>query len=179
MKIYTKTGDSGKTSLLSGERVPKYNNRIEAYGTTDELNSFIGLLRSYNLKEEHKKVLIIIQNKLLNIGAQLATAKEVKFEVPNIFEKDISFLEKQIDTLEKSLSPLKNFIIPGGGIELSTCHVCRSICRRNERQIIKLAETDNVPTILIKYLNRLSDYLFVLSRQLTVDFNNKEIIWTK
>ncbi|MCF6184813.1 MAG: cob(I)yrinic acid a,c-diamide adenosyltransferase [Bacteroidales bacterium] len=133
MKIYTKTGDTGKTSLLSGERVEKFDIRINAYGTVDELNSFIGLLIAFDLKKEHKAFLAVIQNKLFNLGSVLAVRNDVSFNIPEITEGDILLIEKEIDKMNKDIPPLKEFVLPGGDIVSAQCHVCRSVCRRVEK----------------------------------------------
>jgi len=177
MKIYTKTGDKGKTSLFSGGRVNKSDLRIKAYGTTDELNSFIGMLRAYKIKESHKKTLLQIQNKLYNLGSIIAVKEKTSFKIPELKQEDIKLLEKEIDKLNKTLPILKDFIIPGGNTQTSQCHICRSICRRAERELVELAINENIDNLLIKYLNRLSDYLFVLSRAISKESNAEEIIW--
>lgn len=179
MKIYTKTGDKGTTALLSGNRVDKFHKRIESYGTVDELNSFVGMLRGVNIDEKIKNELINIQNKLLNIGTQLAADENTKFKIPTINEDDIVFLEKAIDYYNSELPKLTNFILPGGNSETAYCHICRTICRRAERQVVKLSKDCQVPDVITKYLNRLSDYFFVLSRKISKDTNNEEIIWAQ
>ena len=178
MKIYTKTGDKGTTSLLSGERVKKFNLRIDAYGTVDELNSFVGYLRSSKIKTEDVEFLIKIQNKLFNLGAFLAMTKEnPNLKMTKISDDDIKALETEMDKIESKLPKLSNFILPGGNQAISLSHVCRSICRRAERLCVQLAEIEKIEDKLIMYLNRLSDYFFVLSRKLTYDFKVEEIIW--
>lgn len=167
MKIYTKTGDKGETSLLNGGRVSKSNDRISAYGSTDELNSFIGLLASDNIKTGHKTDLYEIQNKLFHIGSMLAIKGDHNLKIPEITIEDINLIEEKIDILDKKLPQLKEFIIPGGSRETAHCHVCRSICRRAEREVVKLAGYEPVNKLVIQYLNRLSDYFFVLSRSLS------------
>ena len=174
MKIYTKTGDKGETSLLDGGRVSKFDDRITAYGSTDELNSFIGLLVSNDIKESHKKDMFEIQNKLFHIGSVLAIRGNHKLKIPEITEEDILSIEKKIDILNKDLPPVKSFIIPGGNQETAHCHVCRTICRRAEREVVKLASNETVDVLLIKYLNRLSDYFFVLSRALSFESGIEE-----
>lgn len=181
MKIYTKTGDKGTTSLIGGTRVPKYDERIEAYGTLDELNSFIGLIRDQNIDEDTKKILIHIQDRLFTAESLLAIdpTKQVR-KLPKLYESDIEFLEKEIDKMNENLEPIKNFVLPGGHQIVSMCHIARTICRRSERITLKLI--DNQPDtvmseLILKYLNRLSDFLFVLSRKFTKDFNANEIIW--
>jgi cob(I)alamin adenosyltransferase len=179
MKIYTKTGDKGQTSLLSGERADKNNIRIETYGTIDELNSFIGLLmceiQDYSLLELLKKT----QNNLFNIGSLFATEGEVKFVLPQTRESDITELELSIDEMNKTLPPLKNFILPGGTRAVSLAHVCRTVCRRAERCAVAIPERQPKDEIGIQYLNRLSDYFFVLARYLGFLENISEHAWQK
>ena len=178
MKIYTKTGDTGKTSLLGGSRVSKSDLQIEAYGTVDELNSNIGLLRDLVTNEEVKSLLINIQNKLFTIGAYLANdQKKTTIKLPALNVGIIEVLEQSIDKMEEELAPLTKFILPGGHPTVSQTHICRSVCRRSERSVIRFNDSsENVNPIVIQYLNRLSDYLFVLGRKLTVDLNAEEII---
>ena len=177
-KIYTKTGDKGSTSLIGGERVPKYDERIEAYGTVDELNSWIGLIRDQEIDTGLKEVLLEIQNTLFVMESQLAkgTGSE-KTALPEVKQKDVEILEKEIDKMEKDVPPLASFILPGGHTVVSYCHIARTVCRRAERLIIKIAEKYFVASVNIQYLNRLSDYLFVLSRKLSKDFGGEEIVW--
>jgi cob(I)alamin adenosyltransferase len=178
MKIYTKTGDKGETSLLGGTRVPKYDLRIEAYGTVDELNSHIGLLRDKSPEEKITDLLVIIQDRLFSIGSNLAMEPgNTKFKIPQILESDIEFLEQAIDAMNETLYPLHSFILPGGHETVSFCHIARCVCRRAERNVIYLATQSEVSPIIIKYLNRLSDFLFVLSRKLSVLLEAKEIEW--
>ncbi len=177
MKIYTKSGDKGKTSLLSGERVEKYDIRINAYGTIDELNSFVGLLIASDINKNYKEFLLKIQNDLYNAGALLAVRKDVKFDLPKINEEDIIITEKEIDTLTKELPPLKEFILPGGNEASSRAHICRSICRRAERLAVELSQKEQIDERLIIYLNRLSDYFFVLARKILQDENIPETVW--
>ncbi|RLD79366.1 MAG: cob(I)yrinic acid a,c-diamide adenosyltransferase [Bacteroidetes bacterium] len=178
MKIYTKTGDKGQTSLLSGERVSKFNERIEAYGTIDELNSFVGLLRCGELNKEDALFLMRIQNKLFNIGSNLAMGeKESSFKPPILKEKDIVLLEKEMDKIDAIVPKLSDFVLPGGNQSVAYSHVCRSICRRAERLIVKLADKAEIDTDIIKFINRLSDYFFLLSRKITFDYHIDEIIW--
>ncbi len=177
MKIYTKTGDTGKTSLLSGERVEKFDIRINAYGTVDELNSFTGLLIALDLKKEDKAFLAVIQNKLFNLGSVLAVRNDVSFNIPEITEEDILLIEKEIDKMNKDIPPLKEFILPGGDIVSAQCHVCRSVCRRAERLVVELSEKETVDILSIKFLNRLSDYFFVLSRKNIFEKKLSESVW--
>lgn len=178
MKIYTKTGDKGSTSLLSGKRVPKFNERINAYGTVDELNSHIGLLRSYDIPEESKRFLISIQNLLFTIGSNLADdSKDNKFNLPQITNDHIIKIEKEIDRLDEELAPLSSFILPGGNLTVAQSHICRTVCRRSEREIVTLSESVNVDVLIIQFLNRLSDYFFTLSRSLSHHFNIEQTPW--
>lgn len=178
MKVYTKTGDKGETSLLSGRRVSKSDIHIEAYGTIDELNSFIGLLRDQNIHSRYVKVLIAIQNKLFSIGSILASAGEqVAFVLPEVTLNDIKMLEYEMDEMDATLPPLKNFVLPGGHQAISLAHVCRTICRRAERKTIELKNHESVHENIIQYLNRLSDFFFVLSRKLAADLQVNEIAW--
>lgn len=178
MKIYTKTGDKGSTSLLSGKRVPKYNERINAYGTIDELNSHIGLLRSYDIPEKNKTFLIGIQNLLFTIGSNLADDSENnKFNLPKITNDHIEKIEKEIDLLDEELPSLSSFILPGGDLAVAQSHICRTVCRRAEREIVTLSESVQVDILIIQFLNRLSDYLFTLSRSLSHHFNIEQTPW--
>ena len=178
-KIYTKTGDKGQTSLIGGTRVPKYHPRIEAYGTVDELNSYIGLIRDHEISEDLKALLLEIQDRLFTIESQLAHDPETALTrpLPEISEDDIIKLELAIDKMNEGLEPLSSFILPGGHIVVSHCHVARCICRRAERISIRLAELHPVNALNIKYLNRLSDYLFVLARKTGKDLNAPETPW--
>ena len=177
-KIYTKTGDKGTTSLIGGERVPKYDDRIEAYGTVDELNSWIGLIRDQEIDKLLKGTLLGIQNTLFVMESQLAKGPGSHNAVlPEVREQDIRTLEEEIDRMEKELTQLKSFILPGGHTVASYCHIARTVCRRAERLIIKVSEKYLVDPLIIQYLNRLSDYLFVLSRKVTKDLGGDEIIW--
>lgn len=178
MKIYTKTGDKGLTSLFGGKRVLKHHIRIESYGTVDELNSYIGLIRDQKIDEVTFKVLIEIQDRLFTLGSILATEPgNEKVKVPQLFEEDITLLENEMDTMNESLPEMRSFVLPGGHQTVSYCHLARCVCRRAERLTVHLAELEQVPEIVIKYLNRLSDYLFVLSRKLSQDNNANEIPW--
>jgi cob(I)alamin adenosyltransferase len=178
MKIYTKTGDKGETSLLGGTRVPKYDLRIESYGTVDELNSYIGLLRDKSPEQKISETLAIVQDRLFTIGSNLAMEPgNTKFKIPEILELDVEFLEKEIDKMNETLPTLRSFILPGGHETVSFCHIARCVCRRAERNTIYLSTQSEVSAVVIKYLNRLSDFLFVLSRQLSVLLVAKEIEW--
>lgn len=177
-KIYTKTGDKGQTSLLGGKRVPKYHLRIETYGTIDELNSFVGLLGDQPLEDNYKNILLEIQNKLFVAESLIAAdqGSEV-FSLPLITENDISLLENEIDEMNKVLPPLSNFILPGGHQSVSYAHVCRTITRRAERLIIRLALDHDIDEIIIRYFNRLSDYFFVLARKIAHDLGIPDQLW--
>lgn len=185
MKVYTKTGDNGTTALFGGTRVPKDHNRIESYGTVDELNSYIGLIRDQEMNQHYKNILIEIQDRLFTVGAILATPpeKEVKkngelrLQNLGIIESDIELLENEIDTMEEALPPMTHFVLPGGHPTVSHCHIARCICRRAERLAVHLDHNEPVAEIVIKYLNRLSDYLFVLARKLSYDLNAAEVKW--
>ena len=177
MKIYTKTGDQGTTALFGGKRVSKAELRVDAYGTVDELNSYIGLLRDQK-KQPAKKILLEIQDRLFTIGSILATVPgNTKVKIPHLVEDDIVRLEKEIDAMESKLTPMKFFVLPGGHPSVSICHVTRTVCRRAERLVIALNNQEPVDPLVIKYLNRLSDYLFVLSRLMTKKLKAKEIPW--
>ncbi len=185
MKIYTKTGDKGTTSLFGGTRVPKHHIRIECYGTIDELNSYIGLIRDQEIDSHSKDILVHIQDRLLTLGAILATPPEKKtlksgkerLNIPKIATENIQLLENEIDTMNNSLPPMKHFVLPGGHPTVSYCHITRCICRRAERLTTLLNEQEPVDELVLMYLNRLSDYLFVLARKLTIDFQVEEIKW--
>ena len=177
MKIYTKTGDKGKTSLLSGKRVEKFHPRLHAYGTTDELNSWIGLLREY-AQPQTKSQLITIQETLFNIGSHLAAeGGEQKFPMPVLNELRVAELEQAIDGMNETLPELRNFILPGGHISVAQCHIARTVCRRAERYVVEMAATDQIPEFIVVYLNRLSDYLFVLARKFSADNHAEETPW--
>lgn len=178
MKIYTKTGDKGLTSLIGGTRVPKYDLRIESYGTVDELNSYIGMIRDQDINSAHKDILKEIQDRLFTIGASLASDPEKsKMKIPDLHLSDISLLEKEIDAMNEVLPDLKHFILPGGSQAVSFCHISRCVCRRAERIIVQLKSESFVDEMVIIYLNRLSDYLFVLARKLCFDNNVTENQW--
>jgi len=176
MKIYTKTGDKGQTSLIGGTRVLKSDQRIEAYGTVDELNSYIGLLRDQAININRKDILIEIQDRLFTIGASLASDPEKsKVKIPDLFETDIELLEKEMDRMDSLLPPMKFFVLPGGHQSVSFCHVARTVCRRTERLVIRLSQNEFVDDLVIKYINRLSDFIFVLSRLMAQELNAEEI----
>jgi cob(I)alamin adenosyltransferase len=172
-KIYTKTGDTGETGLYGGARVPKFHPRVEAYGTVDELNSYIGLVRDLIEPPQYRDVLKAIQDRLFTIGAVLASDPEKNMRAPDLKESDIQLLENQIDSMESALPALKNFILPGGHPTVSYCNIARTVCRRAERLVVAL----NVDPLSIIYLNRLSDYLFVLGRKIGQDLGVEEVIW--
>ena len=185
MKVYTKTGDSGTTALFGGTRVPKDNIRIESYGTVDELNSYIGLIRDQEMNEHYKSILIEIQDRLFTVGAILATPPEKemlkngekRLQNLGILESDIELLETEIDTMEDALPQMTHFVLPGGHSTVSYCHIARCVCRRAERLAVHLNHSEPIEPIAIKYLNRLSDYLFVLARKLSFDLQADEVKW--
>lgn len=185
MKIYTKTGDKGQTSLFGGTRVPKHHIRIESYGTVDELNSYIGLVRDLITDKAQQELLTIIQDKLFVLGATLATPPEKeklkngenRLKIKQVTTEDIEQLEKAIDTMNAELPAMTHFILPGGHPTVSQCHIARCICRRAERICTLLDSQDSIDNHILQYLNRLSDYLFVLSRKISQDLNVTEIKW--
>lgn len=185
MKVYTKTGDKGTTALFGGTRVPKDHARIESYGTVDELNSYIGLIRDQEMDAHYKEILIEIQDRLFTIGALLATPpeKEVlkngkpRLQKLGIIESDITLLEKEIDCMEAALPQMTHFVLPGGHTTVSYCHIARCVCRRAERLVVHLSHNEAVADVVIIYLNRLSDYLFVLARKLSKDLHADEVQW--
>lgn len=179
-KIYTRTGDAGKTSLIGGTKVPKSHIRIESYGTVDELNSYIGLCGDLIEDEECKTVLKEIQDRLFTIGSSLACdpEKEPLMKIPDLLEDDILYLEKEIDRMMNALPPMKFFVLPGGHPAISTLHIARCVCRRAERVCVQMSEESIfVDELVIKYLNRLSDYLFALSRYVSQLLNVPEVKW--
>ena len=176
MKIYTKGGDKGKTSLLGGKRVSKSDMRIEAYGTVDELNANIGLLKDYDISNDYKHSLLKIQNDLFKMGSILACEVDPEgYNLSGIEDSDIIEIEKLIDEMENTLPVLKNFILPGGDLAVSQCHIARCVCRRAERLIVLLNEEEKIDDVIIRYLNRLSDFLFVLARKIGYDKGINEI----
>lgn len=185
MKIYTKTGDKGTTALFGGTRVPKHHIRIESYGTVDELNSYIGLIRDQEIETHSKETLIRIQDRLFTLGAILATAPEKamlksgkeRLNIPKISETDIEQLEKEMDAMNETLPQMTHFVLPGGHQTVSHCHIARCVCRRAERLATLLHEQEPTDPLVLMYLNRLSDYLFVLARKLTYDLQAEEIKW--
>lgn len=185
MKIYTKTGDAGTTALFGGTRVPKHNIRIESYGTVDELNSYMGLIRTQDIDSKSKEIIISIQDRLFTVGSILATdpAKALlksgkdRLNIPKIEEEDITLLETEMDRMNDELPPMTHFILPGGNTTVSYCHIARTVCRRAERRATLLNENEPIDERVLKYLNRLSDYLFVLARKLSKDTNAEETQW--
>lgn len=185
MKVYTKTGDTGTTALFGGTRVPKHHIRIESYGTVDELNSHIGLIRDQEMNPLYKNVLIEIQDRLFTVGAILATppekeilkSGEKRLKNLGIAESDIEFLEQEIDRMEETLPQMTHFVLPGGHTTVSYCHIARCVCRRAERLAVHLNDIEPTDELVIKYLNRLSDYLFVLARKLSYDLKADEVQW--
>ncbi len=179
MRVYTRTGDDGSTGLIGGTRVKKYDLRLEAYGTVDELNSWIGLIRSQEISREDVSDLIEIQNTLFIIGAQLATDTSVT-EIPRKWEscdEKSAILEKRMDQILDTLPPLTNFLLPGGNNSVSYCHIARTVCRRAERRTYQLSAEISVASDVLRYLNRLSDFLYVLSRKVAKDTGIEEIPW--
>ena len=185
MKIYTKTGDKGTTALFGGTRVPKHHIRIDSYGTVDELNSHIGLIRDQEIDPRSKEILIHIQDRLFTVGAVLATDPEKmtlkngkdRLNIPRVDEEDITLLETEMDTMNDHLPPMTHFVLPGGHTTVSYCHIARCVCRRAERLATALFDIEPFDEHTLKYLNRLSDYLFVLARKLSHDLQADEIKW--
>lgn len=185
MKIYTKSGDQGKTSLFGGTRVPKYHLRIEAYGTIDELNSLIGLIRDQKIDSHSIQTLIKIQTELFVLGAMLATDPEkerlktgkARLNIATISPQSVAFLENEIDEMNESLPAMTHFILPGGHTTVSFCHMARCVCRRAERIVSHLSDESTIDSQILVYLNRLSDYLFMMARKLTIENKVKEIPW--
>ncbi len=179
MKIYTKKGDDGTTVLLGGTRVPKHHARIEAYGNVDELNSYIGLLRDLLKDTGHQSILLEIQDRLFTLGSHLALdpSHVGKMKLPELTEGDVQYLENEMDRMEALLPEMKHFVLPGGDIAVSHSHIARCICRRSERSVTFLTDLEPVPKVILHYLNRLSDYLFVLSRMVAQEKNAPETPW--
>lgn len=178
MKVYTKKGDKGTTQLIGGSRVPKSSMQIEAYGTVDELNSYIGLIRDQKIDQKHIDRLLEIQDRLFTMGSLLAVDQSgTKMQLPQLNEADVENLEKWIDDMEEGLEPMKSFVLPGGNSTVSYTHIARCVCRRVERITVDLSASIEVDSVILRYLNRLSDYLFVLSRALTKELNATEIPW--
>lgn len=179
MRIYTRTGDKGETGLLGGERVAKHDARIEAYGTVDELNSHMGLLRD-QAPEEHRALLTGIQETLFALGSRLACASDAdagRFDLPEVTGAQVKALEDAMDAMDRDLPPMRNFILPGGHPCVSQAHICRTVCRRAERRAVELANTAPIPPVLVEYLNRLSDLLFVLARHISMRLHVAEVPW--
>ena len=180
MKIYTKKGDKGKTQLLGGSMVYKNHIKLECYGTIDELNSFIGNIYDQEIRVFHKEILFNIQNQLFNLGSIISfDGGKDKIQLPNITTQNIKMLEKAIDKMEEELPMLKAFILPSGHPSASKCHIARTVCRRAERNLVALSQEEQIDNLYIQYLNRLSDYLFVLARAILKDKNGQEIQWQK
>ena len=185
MKVYTKTGDKGTTELFGGTRVPKHHIRIESYGTIDELNSHIGLIRDQDIDQLYKNTLMHIQDRLFTVGAILATDPEkaelkngkARLNIPKISNDDVEKLEKEMDLMEDSLPPMTHFVLPGGHQTVSFCHIARTVCRRAERLASHLNDLEPFQPETLMYINRLSDYLFVLARKLSYDLQAEEIKW--
>lgn len=178
MKVYTKKGDSGTTQLIGGTRIPKNSLRIEAYGTIDELNSYIGLIRDQSISNKYVDQLLEIQDRLFTLGSLLAKDPNKKgMKLPELKNSDIENLEKWIDEMDESLEPMKFFVLPGGHTTVSYTHIARCICRRAERIISELHQNETVDDIILSYVNRLSDYIFVLGRKLSADLKIKETPW--
>ena len=176
-RIYTKTGDEGQTALFGGRRVLKSHLRVDAYGTTDELNAFIGLLHDSVETKTTQTFLKEIQHRLFSIGAHLASDPQSELPAVDLFPADIQALEKSMDQMDDQLPELKNFILPGGYPTVSLCHICRTVCRRAERLVVALEQDDKVDKLVLQYLNRLSDYFFILARFLAVRAKAPEHIW--
>lgn len=177
-KIYTKTGDKGKTALIGGTRVPKYDIRIEAYGTVDELNSYVGLIRDQNIDNRSKELLLEIQDRLFTMESCLAQdGKSLPNALPTLHPEDVELLEKEMDKMNQQLPELTTFILPGGHPVVSYCHIARTVCRRAERLTVRMNEKFPTDMLNIQYLNRLSDYLFVLARKFYHDLGIPESLW--
>ncbi|MET4106510.1 cob(I)yrinic acid a,c-diamide adenosyltransferase [Hymenobacter sp. UYP22] len=178
MKIYTKTGDKGLTSLIGGTRVPKSSLRIECYGTVDELNSYLGLVRDQDVNAGRRPLLKEVQDRLFTIGASLASDPEKsKMKIPDLHAEDVALLEQEMDRMNDGLPELRVFVLPGGHQSVSFAHVARCVCRRAERLVIHLQQDEFVAELVVMYLNRLSDFLFVLSRQMAHELQAEEVKW--
>ena len=185
MKIYTKTGDKGTTGLFGGTRVPKHHLRIESYGTVDELNSYIGLVKDQAIDNDTKTTLIKIQNDLFTLGSMMATPSEKetlkngeqRLNIPEVDTKSVTYLEKEIDKMNEKLPKMTHFILPGGHTTVSYCHIARCVCRRAERLSVSLHKQEGINPIILTYLNRLSDFLFMLARKLSKDLSVQEVKW--
>ena len=180
MKVYTKNGDKGKTQLLGGTNISKDNNRLDCYGTIDELNAHIGHIYDQDIDSTSKKIMLKIQNTLFDLGSNIAFDQKTKnLTIPYLTEEDVEIIENSIDAMEKKLPKLINFILPSGHSTSSLCHIARTVCRRAERSLVKLMRKEKVEEINIKYLNRLSDFLFVLSRYILLLNKKEEVLWQK
>lgn len=178
MKIYTKTGDTGETSLIGGKRVSKAELRIRAYGTVDELNAYVGLLRDQPVNKSRASILTEIQDRLFTMGSLLASPEpSASIALPQLSEQDVSWLEIEIDKMDKTLPPMRSFVLPGGHESVSFGHITRTVCRRAEREVVLLSDTEPVDPLIIKYLNRLSDFLFVLCRKMAAELKINETPW--
>ncbi len=178
MKIYTKTGDQGTTALFGGKRLSKADLRIDSYGNVDELNAHMGMLRDLAISDERKELLVKIQDCLFIIGSMLAAEPgNEKIQVPQLLESDVELLETAIDALDAELPPMRNFVLPGGHPHVSHCHIARTVCRRAERTVVALFNIEAGDELIVKYLNRLSDFLFVLSRKMALELHAEEIPW--
>ena len=180
MKVYTKKGDKGSTQLLGGTMVKKNHIKLECYGTIDELNAFIGNIYDQEINASSKESLLKIQNQLFNLGSRIAfDGKKDKIKLPNVTEENIELMEKEIDKMDASLPLLKNFILPSGIPTVSKCHIARTVCRRAERNLVSLGEGEKIDSLHLKYLNRLSDYLFVLARFILMENKTSAVEWQK
>ncbi len=178
MKIYTRTGDAGTTSLIGGKRVPKFDERIEAYGSVDEVIAWTGLIRDQEAAVQVHDLLVDIQDRLMTCASILAAdCDNCPNPLPSLNDEDVVRLEEAIDEIQENVEPLSSFILPGGHTVVSYCHIARNVCRRAERNVLRLADGRNVDKLVIKYLNRLSDYFFVLSRKFSKDLGATEIPW--
>lgn len=177
-RIYTKTGDKGETALFGGRRVPKSDLRVDAYGTVDELNSFVGLLRDSTENQHVREILAQTQHRLFTLGAHLASDPAKHPPTPDLLPADITLLEQEMDAMDQELPPLKHFILPGGHTTVSVCHLCRTVCRRTERLTVALQRSgEPVDALALQYLNRLSDYFFMLARYLAKELGAEEVAW--
>jgi cob(I)alamin adenosyltransferase len=178
MKIYTKTGDQGTTALFGGKRVSKADLRIDTYGTVDELNSWMGVVRDQEVNKQRSSLLVVIQENLFTIGSILATEPgNTKVKIPSLKQEDIQVLEKEIDAMEDMLEPMRFFILPGGHTSVSFCHVTRTVCRRAERLVVALYDQEPGDILVVQYLNRLSDFLFVLARKMSAELKVTDTPW--
>ncbi len=178
MKVYTKTGDKGTTALIGGKRVPKHHLRIEAYGTVDELMAYTGMVHDLMNDASTRELFVEIQDRLMTCASILATdCEDCDVKLPELIESDIERLEQEIDQMNKTIPPLNKFVLPGGHPTVSFCHIARTVCRRAERLAIRVSESEGNCDMVIKYLNRLSDYYFVLSRKMSHELKIVEIPW--